>query len=215
MINPKDQSLWKVKMAKVFEKAHHDESNETFGRILNVHIRVSNSLKVNMSPRFSVSYFDGTKRHQCKMAWNDLENAVDFLDNKLKFERTSAIQKRYDTFLEYLNKSSINVAEHIIKCELPIDGINSVGIENKITLSKNRYPYDFGDHSHYLLWIHPDCDQKTKTNIFEKSSCHKIIFDLVHTNKSIENLNKKFIIFRNNPTNKSVQAIEHFHVIFY
>ena len=87
MINPKDQSLWKVKMAKVFEKAHYDESKEKFGRQISsgsIDLNSRNCVKIDMAPRFSVSYFDGIERHQCKMAWNDLENAVDFLDNKLK-----------------------------------------------------------------------------------------------------------------------------------
>mgnify|MGYP001428048014 CR=1 FL=1 len=174
-----------------------------------------NVITVDVLPRFTVSYFDGSKRHSCKMSWDDLENTIDFLDNMLKFERTPLIQSKYDNFLCQLKSSKIDVADHILKNEIVIDNINSIGIEGKYVLSKNRYPYDFGDHHHYLLWIHPDCDNDTKLNIFDKSKCHKIIFDLVHNYSSISTINKKFMIFRNNPKNKSVQAIEHFHVIFY
>jgi hypothetical protein len=162
---------------------------------------------------FKVSFFDGTNRISCNMYWTDLEKAVDFLENKLKFERKQSIQNEYDSFLENMKLEKVSIYEHILYNEMKIDEKDSIGEENKYTICRNKYPYDFGNHTHFLLWIHPNCDSETKEALFDNKKCYEKISNIASTHREI--LGDKFIIFRNCPSNKSVQTIEHFHVICY
>ena len=163
--------------------------------------------------KFTVSFFDGVKRISCQMYWDDLAKAIDFNDNKLKFERKSSVQQIYDTFLEKMKKEGKSTYEHILYNEMKIDGKDSIGEENKFTICKNKYPYDFGNHTHFLLWIHPDCDEITKSQIFNKDTCYEKVKSIAKSHKDL--LGDRFIIFRNASINKSVHTIEHFHVIVY
>ena len=162
---------------------------------------------------FTVSFFDGSKRLKCQMLWSDLDKAVDFLDNKLKFERKVEVQSRYDIFLDKMKKEGKSVYNHIINNEMKINLVDSFGEPNEYTICRNKFPYDFGTHQHYLLWVHPNCNQKTREIIFDKDKCYDFVKNVSSKNKNL--LGDRFIIFRNAPINKSVQTIEHFHVICY
>ena len=166
-----------------------------------------------MTERFTVSFFDGVKRISCQMYWEDLAKAVNFKENKLKFERKPEVQLKYDTFLEKMRRENKSIYQHVLKNEMKIDSAMSIGEENKFTICQNKYPYDFGTHRHFLLWIHPDCDEVTNGEIFDEKRCYKKIALLAKTHRDI--LGDKFIIFRNATINKSVHTIEHFHVVCY
>lgn len=162
---------------------------------------------------FKVSFFDGIKRMSCQMRWTDLEKVVDFLNNKLKFERKEDVQSRYDIFLEKMKSEGKSIYNHIIDNEMKINSLDSFGVINEYTICQNKYPYDFGIHQHFLLWIHPKCGKKTRETIFNKEKCYEFVKQISVTNKNV--LGNRFIIFRNAPINKSVHTIEHFHVICY
>ena len=162
---------------------------------------------------FTVSFFDGTKKVSCQMLWEDLDKAVDFLDNKLKFERKVEVQTRYDSFLAKMKSEGKSIYNHIIDNEMKINSVDSFGVANEYTICRNKFPYDFGNHQHFLLWVHPECNKKTRETIFDKEKCYHFVKEISLKNKSV--LGSSFIIFRNAPINKSVQTIEHFHVICY
>ena len=164
-----------------------------------------------MESTFTVSFFDGNKRMTCQMLWSDLDKAVDFLDNKLKFERKEEVQSRYDIFLGKMKSEGKSIYNHIIDNEMKINSVDSFGVENEYTICRNKYPYDFGSHQHFLLWVHPECNQKTREIVFDKEKCYEFVKQVSAKNKQV--LGSRFIIFRNAPINKSVQTIEHFHVI--
>ena len=164
-----------------------------------------------MESTFTVSFFDGSKRMTCRMLWSDLDKAVDFLDNKLKFERKEEVQSRYDTFLGKMKSESKSIYNHIIDNEMKINTVDSFGEAKQFTICRNKFPYDFGSHQHFLLWVHPECNQKTREIIFDKETCYEFVKQVSAKNKNL--LGNRFIIFRNASINKSVQTIEHFHVI--
>jgi hypothetical protein len=166
----------------------------------------------NNDTKFNVSFFDGISRNYMKFEWNDLKRSVDFLENQLKFERKPNIQKKYDSFISKMKDSGKNLCEHILTDEMNLDREHSFGELNRYVLSKNKFPYDFGNHHHYVLWIHPNCDYHTKSILFDKEKCEKKIFNIIKLNS---HLSDQFIIFRNASKNKSIATIEHFHVIFY
>ena len=183
---------------KFVEKSSHSKRYETISCV---------------ESTFTVSFFDGSKRMTCQMLWEDLDKAVDFLDNKLKFERKEHVQSRYDTFLEKMKNEGRSIYDHIIDNEMKINSVDSFGESKQYTVCRNKFPYDFGNHRHFLLWIHPDCNQKTREVIFDKDKCYEFVKQVSAKNKNV--LGSRFIIFRNAPINKSVQTIEHFHVICY
>jgi hypothetical protein len=163
--------------------------------------------------KFMISFFDGKHNRKMLVGWEELKKSVDFLENNLKFQRKPKIQEKYDLFMQDMKDNSIDMTHHILKNEMLIDNLNSVGVDNKFILRRNKYPYDFGTHKHFVLWIHPNCDTSLKSKIFKKEGCERIIKDL--TSKYPDIINDQFIIFRNASKNKSVETIEHFHVVFY
>ena len=187
---------------------------------LNFLINLFNYLKkmttTNKMPhQFRIAFFDGKERKQMVVGWNELRDSVDFLENQLKFERKAYIQSKYDNFMENMKKQGKEMHDHIMNYEmnLEIPGRFAIGKENQFILSKNRFPYDFGNHKHYVLWIHPDCEQSLKSKFFTKKGCEDEISKMVKLNP--DSLSDKFIVFRNASKNKSIGSIEHFHVIFF
>jgi len=163
--------------------------------------------------KFTISFFDGTQTIKILVGWDEFKMSINFLENGLKFNRTPKIQRQYDAFMHHMKENDKDMAHYILNHEMVIDNCESIGIENKYILRKNKFPYDFGNHRHYLLWIHPKCDKSLKAEIFKKTGCENIIRKLSEGLPTISSDN--FIIFRNASKNKSVESIEHFHVIFY
>jgi hypothetical protein len=168
-----------------------------------------------MPHQFNISFFDGIERKTMPVGWNELKDSVDFLENQLKFERKPKIQEKYDIFMDNMKKEGKDMYGHIMNCEMNLDIPDrfAIGKANQFILSKNRFPYDFGNHKHYVLWIHPDCDKKLKSKFFTKDGCENEINKMIKLNP--DTLSNRFIVFRNAAKNKSVGSIEHFHVVFY
>jgi hypothetical protein len=143
------------------------------------------------------------------LSWDEIKRTINFLDNMYKFERKKAVQLKYNRVLQNINTS---VYQHIIDTELHIDNINSFGKQNKYTLVKNRYPYNFGTNLHYVLWIHPNCDKSTKSKIFNKDYIDLLLHELLENTDLLGN--KDYIVFRNAHINQSINMIDHFHIIF-
>ena len=183
----------------------------------NIHsIRISLShFEEKTETKFPVSHIKDNKTIYTKISWNELETQINFLENVLKFERSAIVQSDYDIFLEKMKKSGCSIFSHILENEMKIDNVNSIGVQGKYTLTKNRYPYDFCNHKHFVLWIHPDCDKEFQSTIFSKDKCYEFIKKLSIENEELFGEPERFIIFRNAPINKSVHTIEHFHVLSY
>ena len=144
--------------------------------------------------------------------WNEEKNSIDFLNNTKKFERTRATQSKYDEFLsDYTDHKEIY--QNIIEKKLPINSEMVYGIPGKVTLRKNCFPYDFGGHYHYILWLNPKCTDAIKNQLFTISGMNNIIDKLLEN--APDNLRTADrIVFRNAIQNKSVLLVEHFHIVF-
>ena len=64
---------------------------------------------------------------------------------------------------------------------------------------KNDFSYDIKNYKHYVLWINPNI--KIQINIINYYICSKIN-------------TKKYIIFENYNSNKSVMDIKHYHIFY-
>ena len=104
------------------------------------------------------------------VGWNELRDSIDFLENQLKFERKDHIQNKYDNFMENMKKEGKQMHDHIMNYEMNLDipGRFAIGEPKQFILSKNRFPYDFGNHKHFVLWIHPECEQSLKSKFLQK-----------------------------------------------
>ena len=125
--------------------------------------------------------------------WTFLKESINSEDNLVKFSRSEETTLKYEKFRK--NISNIN------------DYLNSNLFSNGelLVFKKNDFPYKFDTNIiHYLIWINP---------IIKKINKKKIISFL---SKKILELNESvldYILFRNNIVNKSVEFIEHYHVL--
>lgn len=174
-------------------------------------------LKMAIVPTFPFEIKTQTGINRYWFSWNELQQQINFLNNIFKFTRINTIQTKYDEYLKQ-NATFDNNAlyENIMASNLVIDNKEAFGIEDQIVLRPNKYPYDFGANKHYLLWIHPNCSDEIKEKIFTKDGLNDTIDDLLlQHDENLEHLQRKErLLFRNAPANKSVLAIEHFHIIF-
>ena len=167
---------------------------------------------------FTIKVSNGTNDTFRKVSWNNLLKSIDYLNNTIKFSRTAKIQEKYDRYLSEVKKEEMSIFDRMMNTEIIIDGVNSFGVDNEFVFRKNRFPYNFGTHEHWVLWLHPNCSEKTKSIIFDQGKSATLITDIVISFLGREEIfdkeNKKpFIMFRNAPFNKSIPCIEHFHVI--
>ena len=174
-------------------------------------------LKMAIVPTFpfEIKTQNGINRYW--FSWNELQQQVNFLNNIFKFTRINAVQTKYDEYLKQTAKFDSNALyKNIMANNLVINNKEAFGIEHQIVLRPNKYPYDFGTNQHYLLWIHPKCSDEFKEKIFTKDGLNEIIDDLLlqHSDSLNHLQRKERLLFRNAPANKSVLAIEHFHIIF-
>lgn len=167
---------------------------------------------------FTIKVSNGISDTFRKVSWNSLLNSIDYLNNTIKFSRKEQIQEKYDRYMSKAKKEEISLFDRMMNTEIIIDGVNSFGIENEFVFRKNRFPYDFGTHEHWVLWLHPNCSEKTKMMIFDQDESASLIEYIVRIFLDRELIydeenNKPFIMFRNAPVNKSIPCIEHFHII--
>lgn len=167
---------------------------------------------------FTIKVSNDTNDTIHNVSWTSILNSIDYLNNTFKFTRTIHVQEKYDIYLSTVNKEESSIFDRMMNTEIIIDGINSFGIYNEFVFRKNRFPYDFGKHEHWVLWLHPCCSEKTKSIIFDQKKSATLIKEIVKSFLNREMIfdrenDKPFIMFRNAPFNKSIPCIEHFHVI--
>jgi len=114
------------------------------------------------------------------------------------FGRTQEVQDRYMRF-----KSNISdVYKHLIE--------TLFANNENLVFKENDFPYKFdcekGSILHYLLWINP----QNKKKINERKLTKFLSENMLKLDLDIQD----YIIFKNNVANKSVNTIEHYHVLF-
>lgn len=125
--------------------------------------------------------------------WTFLKESINSEDNFVKFSRTKEVATKYEKFRK--NISDIN------------DYLNSKLFSNEklLVFKKNDFPYKFNDKIlHYLIWINPiikKINKKKLTSFLSKK--------LLELDESVLD----YILFKNNIVNKSVESIEHYHVL--
>lgn len=130
--------------------------------------------------------------------WSFLKTQIDCDNNIYTFGRTQEVQDRYIRF-----KSNIsNIYKHLVETLFVND--------EKLVFKENDFPYKFNCEEckikHYLLWINPKNKRKIKINNIKRFITKKILeFDY----NIID-----YIIFKNNIVNKSVETIDHYHILF-
>lgn len=125
--------------------------------------------------------------------WTFLKESINSEDNLVKFSRSEETTLKYEKFRK--NISNIN------------DYLNSKIFSNGdlLVFKKNDFPYKFdGKILHYLIWINP---------IIKKINKKKIISFLSKKIVELDESVLDYILFRNNIVNKSVESIEHYHVL--
>jgi hypothetical protein len=126
--------------------------------------------------------------------WNYLKTVIEPKNNYYKFKRDERILEKYNNF----SKNIIDIHSYLMKTLFPKN--------EKITFKINDFPYIVGNNvKHYLLWINPNI------NNFGFEEAEQIILDIIK-NQYVYDV-KDYILFRNNTVNKSVDYIEHYHVL--
>lgn len=129
--------------------------------------------------------------------WLKIKNLIDQEDNKYSFTRDEETLKRYNKFKQ--NISDIN--EYLFNTLFK----KNISNENSdIIFKENDYPYKLPKNiKHYLIWIRPD-----------KKYSWREVNDFLKKCIRNHNLNiNDYILFRNNVVNKSIEQIEHYHVL--
>ena len=79
-------------------------------------------------------------------------------------------------------------------------------------LRLNDFPYNFEtDIIHYVVWLRPSRNKYKFTPRMDKSLLDKISEQL--NNNDINNLD--MIHFRNTPNNRTINSIDHYHLLFH
>ena len=127
-------------------------------------------LKMAIVPTFPFEIKRQNGIDRCWFSWNDLQQQVNFLNNIFKFTRINAVQEKYDEYLKQTTSLDNNALyENIMANNVVINNKDAFGIENQFVLRPNKFPYDFGENQHYLLWIHPNCsDENQRKNIHKR-----------------------------------------------
>lgn len=121
--------------------------------------------------------------------------------------REPYVQQRYNEFIQCLGRHNINIGDYLARY-LFFDG-NSPSDEGRpYTFVPNRFPYAVAFNiSHWLFWINPRWEQKNGM-----MPIRAVIEKCEELTAGRAGPNGKFILFENNPSNRSVGNIRHFHV---
>lgn len=105
--------------------------------------------------------------------------------------RSISVQKKYDTFRDNIIQNYGNVSNYLEETLF----VN----EEPFIIKKNDFPYNTTSNiDHYLLWINP------KYNSYFTNKSVKKQLELFFENK--------YIFFKNNSNNMSIQSITHYHI---
>ena len=129
--------------------------------------------------------------------WLKIKGLIDPIDNKYAFTRDEKILETYIKFKQ--NIPDIN--EYLFNT---VFTKNSKNENTNIVFKENDYPYKFPKNiKHYLIWIHPN-----------KNYSRKEVEEFLLNSISENNLQiNDYILFKNNLVNKSIEQIEHYHVL--
>ena len=110
------------------------------------------------------------------------------------FGRTKDIENKYSQFRE----KTPNIYDHLFR---------TLFYKNdKLVFKENDFPYKFEENiSHYIIWLNP----KNNKRITQRQINKFLSENILKLNIDIQD----YIIFKNNPINKSVKTIEHYHVL--
>lgn len=126
--------------------------------------------------------------------WNFIKSEINSDDNMFKFSRTKEVEERYFRF----RRNVTNVYQHLMDSLFKND--------EEIVFKENDFPYKFDCKIlHYIIWINPNNKEKIKKKGL-----------ITYLSKNLNGLDISFteyILFKNNPINKSVETIEHYHVL--
>jgi hypothetical protein len=126
--------------------------------------------------------------------WHKLKYVINPVDNMYTFTRDKSVLEKYLTHKE----SIVNLYDYLMKL-LFKNG-------EKIVIKENDYPYKLPNKiKHFLIWIHPNKN-------YTHSTVENFLKNFIEENKDL-NI-KDYILFRNNIVNKSIETIEHYHILF-
>ena len=129
--------------------------------------------------------------------WNFLNKFNIKKPPKIQLYRDFETNARYLDFTQSLIKREISINEHLK--EKFFGGLHYF---KEYRFLENEYPYNIDKNiKHYNLWFNP--------KIIHNTTDKRIILLLKFILK-----NTPFIVFKNIPTNMSVQKIQHYHVFF-
>ena len=126
--------------------------------------------------------------------WSKLKSVINPVDNMYSFTRDKSVLEKYFTHKE----SIVNLYDYLMKL-LFKNG-------EKIVIKENDYPYKLPNKiKHFLIWIYPNKN-------YTHSEVENFLKNFIEENKDL-NIDD-YILFRNNVVNKSIETIEHYHVLF-
>lgn len=126
--------------------------------------------------------------------WSFIKSKINGDDNMFKFSRTKDVEERYSRF----RSNVTNVFQHLMESLFQND--------EEIVFKENDFPYKFDCKIlHYIIWINPNNKKKITKNGINKYLCKKLL--------ELDTSFTDYILFKNNPINKSVETIDHYHVL--
>ena len=130
--------------------------------------------------------------------WNYLKQKINSNDNMFTFGRTQEVQDNYMRFKSNISDIYAHLMESLFKNN------------EDLVFKKNDFPYKFdcenGNIIHYLIWINPNNKKKINMRKINKFLSENIL--------RLDSNILDYIIFKNNIVNKSVDTIDHYHVLF-
>ena len=189
----------------------NNKNYKTFDRVYYKH-------SIKHSIKHSSDYSSNIKG-KMSYTWRDLQQ-LDFIGNKVKFERDPQVQESYDQFLKQRKNTTTNRLTptelyNTFRCELPDS--SQISNTDKYCFCRNTYPYNFESGIlHYLLWINPKYyNNNTSRNVAfkQKMNNRSYVQDIVVSFLNKNFLDREYVIFQNAIENKSIPAIEHFHIL--
>ena len=125
--------------------------------------------------------------------WNILKESIKGEDNLVKFSRSEETTLKYEKFRQDIPNIYDYLYSHLFsKGEI-------------LVFKKNDFPYKFDSNIlHYIIWINPS---------IKKINKKKIINFLTKKLSELDQSILDYILFKNNIVNKSVESIEHYHVL--
>ena len=113
------------------------------------------------------------------------------------FNRLSHIEDDYQHYQKLIKENNVSINDVVLS-----NVFGSLDDTVKWTIIPNEFPYYLGENiDHLLLWIHPTCSFNTKQ------------IETIINNELNETEYVEWIFFQNKKNNRSVDGIEHYHIM--